>query len=106
MEPNVCALIDETSSSSSSSSSSPSPSPPSTKITIRKTIINKRKTMLTVNGYDFQTKNYNKTKTIKFWRCANWDCGVLLHTNLNDEFLRFSGNMFDHSHLPNPAALE
>ncbi|CAM2727523.1 unnamed protein product [Rotaria socialis] len=111
MEPNVCALIDETSSSScslfsSSSSSSSSPSPPSTKITIRKTITNKRKTMLTVNGYDFQMKNYNKTKTIKFWRCANRDCGVLLHTNLNDEFLRFSGNMFDHSHLPNPAALE
>ena len=51
-------------------------------------------------------KNYNKNKTIKFWRCADRDCGVLLHTNLNDEFVRFSGKKTDHSHLPNPAELE
>lgn len=29
-----------------------------------------------------------------------------MHTNLNDEFVRFSGSMVDHSHLPNPAELE
>jgi len=62
--------------------------------------------MLTVNGYAFQMKAYNKAKTIKFWRCANRNCRVLLHTNLIDEFVRFSGNMTDHSHVPNPAALE
>ena len=62
--------------------------------------------MLTINGYHFQMKNYNKNKTIKFWRCANRECGVLLHTNLNDEFVRFSGSKTDHSHLPNPAELE
>ncbi|CAF1463241.1 unnamed protein product [Didymodactylos carnosus] len=43
---------------------------------------------------------------MKFWRCANRNCGVLLHTNLNNQFVRFSGNISDHSHLPNPAASE
>jgi len=62
--------------------------------------------MLTVHGYYFQMKNYNKAKTIKFWRCANQSCGLLLHTNLNDEFVRFSGSVTEHSHLPNPAELE
>ncbi|CAF4268581.1 unnamed protein product, partial [Rotaria sp. Silwood2] len=100
MQLNFCAVIDETSSSPLSSSSS------SVKVTISKTTTNKRKPMLIVNGYDFQIKSYNKTKTIKFWRCSNRNCGVLLHTNLNDEFVRFSGNMTDHSHIPNPAALE
>ncbi len=51
-------------------------------------------------------KNFNKAKTMKFWRCANRDCGVLMHTNLNDEFVRFSGSVVEHSHLPNPAQLE
>jgi len=62
--------------------------------------------MLTVHGYYFQMKNYNKDKTKKFWRCTNRSCGVLLHTNLNDEFVRFSGSMTEHSHPPNPAELE
>jgi hypothetical protein len=62
--------------------------------------------MLTVHGYYFQMKNYNKAKTIKFWRCANRSCSLLLHTNLNDEFVRFSGSVTEHSHLPNPAELE
>jgi hypothetical protein len=34
--------------------------------------------MLTINGYHFQMKNYNYKKPF-------------LHTNLNDEFVRFSG---------------
>jgi hypothetical protein len=93
-------IIDETSSSYSSSFSS------SPKLTIAKTTSNKRKSILTVNGYYFQMKNYNKAKTIKFWRCANRSCGALLHTNLNDEFVRFSGSTTDHSHLSNPASLE
>ncbi|CAF3133772.1 unnamed protein product [Rotaria sp. Silwood2] len=100
MQLNFCAVIDETSSSSLSSSSS------SVKVTISKTTTNERKPTSIVNGYDFQIKSYNKTKIIKFWRCSNRNCGVLLHTNLNDEFVRFSGNMTDHSHIPNPAALE
>jgi hypothetical protein len=62
--------------------------------------------MLTVHGYYFQMKNYNKAKTIKFWRCANRRCGLLLHTNLNNEFVRFSGSATEHSHLPNPAELK
>ncbi|CAF1377593.1 unnamed protein product [Rotaria magnacalcarata] len=108
MQPNICAVIDETSSSLSSSlsSSSFSPSSSSVKVAISKTTTNKRKSMLTVNGYAFRMKAYNKAKTIKFWRCANRNCRALLHTNLNDEFVRFSGNMTNHSHLLNPAALE
>ncbi|CAF3377199.1 unnamed protein product [Rotaria sp. Silwood2] len=50
-------------------------------------------------------KHFNKNKTVKFWRCAKRDCGVLLHTNLNDEFIRFSGKKINRTHLPNPAAL-
>jgi len=73
---------------------------------IGKTTSNKRKSMLTINGYHFQMKNFNKAKTMKFWRCANRHCGVLMHTNLNDEFVRFSGSVVEHSHLPNPAQLE
>ncbi|CAF1935303.1 unnamed protein product [Rotaria magnacalcarata] len=74
MQPNICAVIDVTSSSSSSSFS---PSSSSAEVTIsRTTTTNKRKPMLTVNGYDFQMKNYNKAKTIKFWRRANRNCSV------------------------------
>lgn len=102
--------MDETStssfSSSSSSSSSLNSSSAVTKVSITKTTSNKRKSMLTIQGYYFQMKNYNKSNTIKFWRCANRNCGVLLHTNLNDEFIRYSGKMIEHSHLPNPAELQ
>ncbi|CAF1526570.1 unnamed protein product [Adineta ricciae] len=92
-------IIDEASSSSSSSSSSSKPS-------IGKTISNKRKSMVTVDGFQFQLKNFNKAKTMKFWRCANRLCNVILHTNPSDEFVKFSKNKSDQSHLPNPAALE
>ncbi|CAF1597501.1 unnamed protein product [Rotaria magnacalcarata] len=98
MQSNICTVIDETSSFSSSFSS--------TEVRISKTTTNKQKSTLAVNGYDFQMKNYNKAKTIKFWRCADRNCSALLHTNLNDEFVRFSRNIADHSHLPNPATLE
>jgi hypothetical protein len=110
---NDFVIIDETSTSSfSSSSTSCSPSHSSStssavaKLTINKTTSNKRKPMLTVHGYYFQMKNYNKAKTIQFWRCANRSCGLLLHTNLNDEFVRFSGSVTEHSYLTNPAELE
>jgi len=93
-------------SSSSLSSSLTSISPVANEIIITKTTSNKRKSMLSIQGYQFQMKNYNKAKTIKFWRCGNRNCGVLLHTNLNDEFIRFSGSVSEHSHAPNPAELE
>ena len=51
-------------------------------------------------------KDYNKNITIEFWHCANGDCGVLLHTNLNNEFIRYSGKNINHKHLRNPATLE
>ncbi|CAF4038153.1 unnamed protein product [Adineta steineri] len=105
MESSDFVMIDETSSSSNSSSSSSSTSPWS-KVTIGKTTSNKRKTMLTIDGYHFQMKDYNKGKTMKFWRCANRLCNVILHTNLNDEFVKYSNNKSDHSHLSNSAALE
>jgi hypothetical protein len=31
---------------------------------------------------------------------------MILHTNFDDEFMRFAGIVSDHSHLPNPAQLE
>ena len=62
--------------------------------------------MLYIEGYQYQLKNFNQNKTVKFWRCAKRDYGVLLHTNLNDEFIRFSEKKINHTHLPNPSALE
>ena len=62
--------------------------------------------MLVIDGYHFQLKNFNAKKTMKFWRCADRSCGVLLHTTLDDEFIRYSGKTIDHSHLPNPAESE
>ena len=62
--------------------------------------------MLTVDGYQFQLKSFNGKKTMKFWRCSNRLCGMILHTTLNDEFVRFSGSAGEHCHLPNPAETE
>jgi hypothetical protein len=101
MASNDFVIIDETSTSSfSSSSTSCSPSHSSStssavaKLTINKTTSNKRKPMLTVHGYYFQMKNYNKAKTIKFWQCANRSCDLLLHTNLNDHCFWFIERTF------------
>jgi hypothetical protein len=58
--------------------------------------------MLNIDGYHFQFRNFNRPKTTKYWRCANRKCGMILHTTLSDEFIRFGGKMTDHSHLPNP----
>ncbi|CAF3046139.1 unnamed protein product [Rotaria sp. Silwood2] len=88
MESRDSISTDKTSSSSSSTKPTESSSSLlsiSPKLTITKTTSNKRKPMLTMNGYQYQVKNFNKNKTIKFWRCANRSCGVLLHTNLNAE---------------------
>lgn len=81
-----------------------SPQMPRCIITAAKT--NKGKLMLTVDGYQFQLKSFNSKKTMKFWRCSNRLCGVILHTTLNDEFVRFSGSAGEHCHLPNPAETE
>ena len=67
---------------------------------------NKGKLMLTIDGYQFQLKSFNSKKTMKFWRCSNRLCGVILHTTLTDEFVRFSGSAGEHCHLPNPAETE
>ena len=62
--------------------------------------------MLIVNGYNFQLKNFNRKKTIKFWPCTNRSCNVILHTNLDELFIQFSGTVTDHNHLQNPADLQ
>ncbi|CAF2922945.1 unnamed protein product [Rotaria sp. Silwood2] len=98
--------MDNTSSSSSDSNKYPSSSSTSTKPVITKTKSNKRKSILVIDDYNFQLKNFNKNRTIKFWRCANRTCGMLLHTNPNDEFLRYSVREKDHTHLPNSAETE
>ncbi|CAF1405696.1 unnamed protein product, partial [Rotaria sordida] len=102
-------IIDETSSSSSPTSTSnefPSSQSNSVKPTITETKSNKRKVMLVIDGFNYQFKNFNKDKSIKFWRCAKRSCSVLLHTTLRNEFLRYSGKITRHSHLPNPAEAE
>ena len=62
--------------------------------------------MLVVDGYDFQLKNYNHDRTVKFWRCTNRTCRVLVHTNIENEFKRYGGKQSSHDHLPNPSATE
>ncbi|CAF1032287.1 unnamed protein product, partial [Rotaria sordida] len=102
-------IIDETSSSSSPTSTSnefSSSQSSSVKPTITETKSNKRKVMLVIDGFNYQFKNFNKDKSIKFWRCAKRSCSVLLHTTLRNEFLRYSGKITRHSHLPNPAEAE
>ena len=101
MASNKLTTIDETECSSSSQSSEnsflqPSPAKP----TISKTHSNKGKLMLIVNGYNFQFKNFNRKKTVKFWRCTSRRCNVILHTSLDDTFITFSGTVTDHNHLP------
>jgi hypothetical protein len=54
--------------------------------------------MLIIDGYNFQFKNFNKGQTIIFWRCTKRSCRMLLHTILENEFLRY--------HLPNPVKIE
>ncbi len=109
----VMMMNDDTSSSSlstltecSSSSSSSSSSTNSAKPTITTTTSNKRRLMLVIEGYDFQLKNFNQDRTVKFWRCTNRACRVLVHTTLENEFLRYGGKLSCHSHLPNPSAYE
>ncbi|CAF4112348.1 unnamed protein product [Rotaria sordida] len=92
--------------SSSSSSTKYSSLSTSAKLNVTKTKTNKRKLMLFIEGYDFQFKSFNKNKTIKFWRCTDRSCGMILYTNLDDEFIRFARKVTDHSHLPNPAQLK
>ena len=65
---------DDTSSSFSSHSSEFS----SSSLSSISIVITKTKSMLVINGYNFQFKNFNNKGTIKFWRCANRSCGVLL----------------------------
>ena len=62
--------------------------------------------MLVVDGYHFQLKNFNSKKTMKFWRCANRNCAVLMHTTVDDQFIRYAGKTTIHSHLPNSAESE
>ncbi|CAF1291592.1 unnamed protein product [Adineta ricciae] len=53
-----------------------------------------------------QKRSPIKEKTIKCWRYANRTCDVLMHTALDDEFIRYSGKTAEHSHLPNPAEFD
>ena len=89
-------ILDETSSSSSNASQP----------MITKTTSNKQKSMLVIDGYNFQLKGCNAKKNMRFWRCAHRSYGVLLHTTLVDEFIRYSGKTVDHSHLSNLAESE
>ena len=51
-------------------------------------------------------KVFDRNKTVKFCRCTKRSCNVILHTNLDDTFIKFSGTVTDHNHLPNPADLK
>jgi hypothetical protein len=62
--------------------------------------------MLVIDGYDFQLKNFSKDRSVKFWRCVNRPCHVLLHKTVKNEFIRYGGKSSVHSHLPNPSASE
>ncbi|CAF2115788.1 unnamed protein product [Rotaria magnacalcarata] len=87
MRSNKLTTIDETEWSSPSQSPENSFLQPSaTKSTITQTYLNKGKFMLITHSYNFQFLNFNRKKTIKFWRYANCSCNVIFHTNSDDTF--------------------
>lgn len=52
--------------------------------------------MLVIEGYNFQLRTFNKDRTIKFWRCANRNRHVFIHTTLENEFLRYGETLSSH----------
>lgn len=58
--------------------------------------LNKRRLMLVIEGYNFQLRTFNKDRTIKFWRCANRNRHVFIHTTLENEFLRYGETLSSH----------
>ncbi|CAF1542669.1 unnamed protein product, partial [Adineta steineri] len=90
--------------SSSSLTECSSPSADLSKPTVNNTVSNKRRLMLDIEGYNFQFKDFSTDQTKKFWRCANRACRVIVHTTLENEFIRYGGKSSTHCHLPNPSA--
>lgn len=100
-------MIGDEASSSSFSSVDSSSSSSSVKRVISKTKSNKWKAMLLViDVCHFQLKNFNSKKRLNFGDVPIVVRGVLMHTTLGDEFVRYSGKAIAHSHLPNPAESE
>lgn len=76
-------------------------SPSSSTANVSFLISNKGKRLLSFHDYIFKC---NKTTPWKrYWICVQKTCGVLIHTNLNDEFLTITRN---HNHLANPDILK
>ncbi|CAM4750262.1 unnamed protein product [Rotaria magnacalcarata] len=72
-----------------------------TKLTITKTYSNKGRFMSIVSGYNLQFLNFNRKKTIKSGRRTSRSCNVILHTNSDDTFIRFSGTITVHNFSEN-----
>jgi hypothetical protein len=62
---------------------------------------NKGKPLLSFGHYLFKCNKSTDAK--RYWVCIERQCGVFIHTNLNDEFLLASG---DHNHVAGPDMLE
>ena len=79
--------------------STPSPLQETNKISF--VTSNKGKPLLSFGHHLFKCNKTTDTK--RYWICIERQCGVFVHTNLNDEFLLVSG---DHNHVADPDVLE
>ena len=80
-------------------SSIPSPLQETNKISF--VTSNKGKPLLCFGHHLFKCNKTTETK--RYWVCIERQCGVFIHTNLNDEFLLVSG---DHNHVAGPDTSE
>lgn len=64
-------------------------------------VSNKGKPLLVLNGVVY--KKNKETKTKKYWVCQTNGCSSYVHTNLQNDVLKITG---DHNHLPHPENMQ
>lgn len=57
---------------------------------------------LPTNAEKSVVTNFNANKKKKFWRYSNRSCALLLHTTVDDDFIRYAGKTTIYSHMPKP----
>lgn len=62
---------------------------------------NKGKPLLVANNYLFKVNK--TTATTKYWICTNSGCSAKIHTDLNNQLIKTTG---DHNHAPEKEKIE
>jgi hypothetical protein len=63
---------------------------------------NKKKRLLTIDGYIYQQNKC--TEKVSYWICEEKMCGMGVHLTTNDLFIKFTKST--HNHMPVPEKLE